>query len=611
MNQKNNQDLVSIKDYQKVVMNSAIALKRLQDFSTKLNLKDSFELLENAIERVENNSFSLAVVGEFNRGKSTLINALLGQQILPSDIIPTTATLNRITYGLKPLVKIIFKNGQEEEIEIEQLTNYVTKLTSESKNIAVNVEEAIIFYPTFYCQNNVDIIDTPGLNDDEKMNSILFSVLSSVDAVIFVIMAQSPFSSLERDFFRDYLLNQKLGKIIVVVNGIDRVTSSEDAERIVNVVKKRIQNNLIQSIEEQYDENSQEYKDHTARIGQLKVFGISAFQALQAKTNGDATLLAKSGFSQLEIMLEKLMTEERGLIFLQVILNRVATSAKEIITGISIQKDYLEKRQKEIKLTYEKSVAAISNSQNIEVMIEEIKQKIRSILNQIFPELKQNLSRAIDTASITSEDFNQSVMLKNMLQHDRKTAQIIRDCNQKLAVKIQTELQLWLDQTSKNLQSMRIDEVIQLSKKIELQFIDINEILTSAIINSTIAWNVACTLKARNKELNSTEFNNSYQREILKEIARQLNLHPIHQEIYDALKTTLALLKERTLPHNTNSLFESKDKLTEFKIQLEREETTIQLKIQELDEIQLSIQQLLSETLTLSEQLMKIVVARN
>ena len=144
---------------------------RLKNLFNQLCLHKSIPPIENEIGRSENKSFSVAIVGEFERGKSTFINALLGRDILPSNIMPCSATLNRITYGLTPSVKVIFKDGTEEKVAIAQLENYVTKLTEESEEMATNVKEAVVSYPVHYYQNSVNIIDTPGLNDQSSMNS--------------------------------------------------------------------------------------------------------------------------------------------------------------------------------------------------------------------------------------------------------------------------------------------------------------------------------------------------------------------------------------------------------------------------------------------------------
>lgn len=69
--------------------------------------------LDEELERIKTKKYNVAVVGEFRRGKSSLINALLGLPVLPADATPTTATVNRITYGAEPSVTIHYKDGSQ------------------------------------------------------------------------------------------------------------------------------------------------------------------------------------------------------------------------------------------------------------------------------------------------------------------------------------------------------------------------------------------------------------------------------------------------------------------------------------------------------------------
>lgn len=167
-------------DYKQVLLTLVGNLKQLRNYSEKLHLAKLIQLIDKVISRMEKDSFSIAVVGEFKRGKSTFINALLGEEILPAEVLPTTATLNRVTSSSKPFVKIIFEDDEEREIDINRLVSFVTKLTPESEAVAATVKEAVIYYPVKYCRDHVEIIDTPGLSDDENIGSQLLESLSVV-----------------------------------------------------------------------------------------------------------------------------------------------------------------------------------------------------------------------------------------------------------------------------------------------------------------------------------------------------------------------------------------------------------------------------------------------
>ena len=348
-------NLVDQKKVANTLVNDLGALKR---YSAKLNLENSGQLIQDVIDRIEQQAFSIAIVGEFKRGKSTLINALLGQEILPSDILPCSATLNRVTYGLQPRLKLTFKDGREKEVGINQLQNYVTKLTPESEETAAEVEEAVVYYPLR--QDNVDIIDTPGLNDDTSMTEVTLGVLPKVDAAVMVMMAPAVFSAYERDFLENKLMMNDLGRVIFVVNAIDRCTRPGDKERLLENARDRLKKYILERAAEKYGEDSDEYRAYIKKIGKPKVFGISAEQALYGKLDGDETAVADSGFAAFNTALEEFLTTGRGAVQLQVGASRAMGSGKQILSSINIKENGLTMKQADFDTAYEKSVAEIS-----------------------------------------------------------------------------------------------------------------------------------------------------------------------------------------------------------------------------------------------------------
>jgi predicted GTPase len=475
-----NISLDSVLEYNKVERTLVSDLEKLRSFSRKLKLTKSIVLINDVLQRIEQRSFSIAVVGEFKRGKSTFINALLGQEILPSDILPCSATLNRVTYGVKPEVKIIFKDGHEEQIPIEKLTDYVTKLTPESEITAESIKEAVVYYPIPYCQNNIDVIDTPGLNDDQNMTEVTLSVLPQVDAAIMIILAQSPFSEFERDLLENKLLTNDLGRVIFVVNIWDSYTP-EQTERILQSVKNRIQKYVLERAENQFGKDSEEYTIYKQKIGTPKVFGIYIKQALEAKQKGDQNLLFQSGLKQFEVALEKFLTQERGVILLEVPANRVITSSKEILTTISIQESALAMKQEEFQAAYEKSVAeiaAIRERQTREFKLIDgaaanVKLLVRPLIYNFSTELKQAVEEAIQATAIDPREVkndNTKKSLANKLNEKVKNA--LRHRTDKISQKIQDEIQKGIDKEVERLQDFD-QSVGQAITNIEMQFVEV------------------------------------------------------------------------------------------------------------------------------------------
>ena len=310
-------------------------LERLHSLATGLHLDQVARDIEHARSNIANHRFTIAVVGEFKRGKSTFINALLGKEILPSDVAPTSATINRVTYGLKPSVRIVFRNGAEEAVGIGQLVDYVTKLTPQAEATAATVKEAIVQYPVPFCKQNVDIIDTPGLSDDGVMTAVTLEVLSRVDAAILVILATAPFAQTEAAFLEQLLVEYGLGSVIFVVTALDRLRRQSDRDTVLRTVTERIQERIREHAIERFGDGTEAFNEYLRRVGQPRVFGVSGYDALAAKVEGDEALLSESRFPDFENFLERFLTEESGLVALKTHAERLAGFADALRREVS------------------------------------------------------------------------------------------------------------------------------------------------------------------------------------------------------------------------------------------------------------------------------------
>lgn len=359
-----------VQDFRQVTFTLSNDLRRLQGYAETLALVDVARQVEEIRQRIENHTFSIAVVGEFKRGKSTFINALLGQEILPADILPTSATLNRVTFGREPTVRLFFKSQPNEpervaEITIDQLADYVTKLTPEAETIAATVREAVVYYPVPYCRiHNMDIIDTPGLSDEAALTEVTLSVLPRVDAAILVIMATAPFSDSEGAFL-EQLLAQGLGRVIFAVTALDRIKRLEDRQRVTQSVVERIEKRICQYAEAQYGLDTAEYQQYLKRVGRPRVFGLSGYQALEAKRTNNSDLLRESYFIEFEDELKRFLTEESDALALRSRTAQINTAGQEIVKAIQTQIERLAAQQKAYQITQAIATALIETLQQL------------------------------------------------------------------------------------------------------------------------------------------------------------------------------------------------------------------------------------------------------
>lgn len=442
----------SLIDYKKLVINSIADLRRLRDISTDLALEPAMvRLIDDVLERIEKGSFSIAVVGEFKRGKSTFINALLGKEILPADIMPCSATLNRVTYGLTPSVQVVFKgeNGQDGRVEtigIDQLPEYVTKLTPESEQTAAQVKEAVVTYPLEYLRTGVDLIDTPGLNDDVTMTAVTLSVIPRVDAAILVIMPEAPFAGSEGDFLNNQLLLQDLGRVIFVVTAIDRLRTDKDRERIGQIIEDRIVKSVESRLKSHFGEGSDEYNLYRKQFGKPAVFLLSAYEALEGKNKNDVALLEKSQLPAFEAKLERFLTQTRGTVELKVLANRTVAAAEEILKKVNMEVGALEMSRSQFDGAYESATRELDGlrqrrkeeAEKIDDACRSTRQRLRPLVTQMENDMKRAAEQAVAEAPIQPADLkNQEALLEKL---GKKVSEAVGNVGKRTGERIQMEM---------------------------------------------------------------------------------------------------------------------------------------------------------------------------
>lgn len=448
----------SFTNYKQTVITITGDLKKLREYSERLHLEGSAAAISEVLNRLESENFSVAIIGEFKRGKSTLINALLGKDVLPTDVLPTTATLNKITYSVTPFVKLEYKDGHSEEIGTDQLNDYVTKLTDESAERARLIKEATVYYPVSYCQNGVTIIDTPGLNDDEAMTEVTLSVLPHIDAALMVVMAQSPFSESERDFLEHRVITSDLGRVLFVVTGID-LLDEDDVDRVLDNITTRIQKHVLAKAESTFGKDSPEYAAYLRKLGQIRVFGVSAKKALKAKRTGDQEMLEHSCFPVFQAELERFLTEDRGAVMLNVPINRVKSAAMELISAVQLRENALMMEKAEFDRKYQQAMDEIEviRAQRQEEFgrINESAQttydQLLPAIREFWPSLEDAVDACIDKFPLTAEDLKDMNLKGTQERMTKAVRNTITAQSQLLTERIQGAINLALESEAQRL----------------------------------------------------------------------------------------------------------------------------------------------------------------
>lgn len=186
-----------------------------------------------------NKKFTVAFVGEFSRGKSTLINHILRNDILPVSNLPTTAVLTRIIYGDRPLMTICDKDGKK----IKELP---VCLDSWKGLMAANLGEqdpegsVIIEYPDKWIgEYAIDLIDTPGVGDlEEKRAMVIERTMVSADAAIIAIDATKALSRTEQLFIQQKIMSRGVPFVALAITKLDLVKPNERAQVLSFLIKR-------------------------------------------------------------------------------------------------------------------------------------------------------------------------------------------------------------------------------------------------------------------------------------------------------------------------------------------------------------------------------------
>ena len=191
------------------------------------------ELTDQRIPKLREERFNLVVVGEFNHGKSTFVNALLGQAVLPAGITPTTATINHITWGDTPAATAHMEDGSTKEIELDRGPHaLVDWVTIEGKD-AAHVKFVDVRGPAPILRDRVTLVDTPGVNDiNEQRAEITYGYIPRADAVLFLLDGAQVLKASERAFLEQRILRRSRDKIFFVIGKIDLLAPDEREETL-------------------------------------------------------------------------------------------------------------------------------------------------------------------------------------------------------------------------------------------------------------------------------------------------------------------------------------------------------------------------------------------
>jgi GTPase SAR1 family protein len=180
-------------------------------------------------ERVTDRRFFLACLGQFKRGKSSLVNALVGSPVLPTGVVPVTAIVTIIRHGPILHALVHFENGSRQNVPAQTISDYVSEERNPGNLRGVAVVE--VFVPSALLASGMCLVDTPGIGSVYAGNTaVTKAFVPHIDAALIVLGADPPISGDELALIEE--IAPDVSEILFVLNKADRLTSSERDEAV-------------------------------------------------------------------------------------------------------------------------------------------------------------------------------------------------------------------------------------------------------------------------------------------------------------------------------------------------------------------------------------------
>ncbi len=202
------------------------ALQRVADLGRELGSESVSDEASELAERIAQGRFYVACIGQFKRGKSTLLDALLADRVLPTGILPVTAVPTIVRYGDARSARVRFQGGTWTDVPPEALPEYVSEDRNPENTRKVAAVE--VFVPSPLLAEGMCFVDTPGLGSVFAGNTeATRAFVPHIDAAIVVVGADPPIAGEELALVEQ--VGRQVENLIVVLNKADKASDEERA----------------------------------------------------------------------------------------------------------------------------------------------------------------------------------------------------------------------------------------------------------------------------------------------------------------------------------------------------------------------------------------------
>ena len=368
-----------------------LVLRDIQRFYSENGYTAEQKIIEDFIDMLEKEEFSIVIVGEFSVGKSTFLNALMGEKILPSYSDETTATVTFLRHKNKADNQqkgcVFYADGSSEDIDSIE-TDVISKYVSTRSDIpvAATVNHLDLYLDSPFLDGNITLVDTPGLNGTaDGHREITEAQIMKSNVCLFMFSADRPGGKSEFEFLSQ--IKTKANKIIFVLNKIDQIKTGE------NESCEKVAENMLKNY-------GRLFPDAT---DMPEFWCISAYQALVARSSENLSYRGRTSLSAEDK--RKLLSMSRMEEFEDGLWNFITEGDKarnSLITPVSRAAKMIDETLKNLELESAIYDSAVDDSEAQQIIneltskIEETEGKMDKLKARINADTEQCVKNVLD-----------------------------------------------------------------------------------------------------------------------------------------------------------------------------------------------------------------------
>jgi predicted GTPase len=339
--------------------------------------------IEQEIEKLASGKFVLAIMGKAKRGKSTLINALLGRRddvIAPIDKLPASSAISRFSWSADEKAMVTFRGGRTEVIPYGRIRDFVTEERNPENVKQVELVEISGPFPGM--ERDLVLVDTPGAGSlHEHHDALLHAIIPQSDAVIFLVTCRMPLDQEELELLERVKAGD-IRRVFFAINKVDEIKDPRDLEDALQHNRACLQR---------------------VGIAAEKIYEVSARTAMEGKLGG-------SGLPPLLDEVAALFGEEKCSVLLQRFCARIRDVLRPLVESKSLELALVGKEQAQIDAEtaklQEAKATIVRSRPSVEKEFDWAWQSavddFERVLNTAYQRVKEEVQERIETTAMPS-----------------------------------------------------------------------------------------------------------------------------------------------------------------------------------------------------------------